>query len=78
MFSIVKPLSINAPNNAVPKAVENTMNAVVNAFILPIYLTPYISAHVEEPKILPNPLDMPTKPKKNMPKLLAYYKTKQP
>ena len=64
MFSIVKPLSIKTPNTAVPKAVENTMKAVVNAFILPIYLTPYISAHVDDPKILPNPLDTPIKPKK--------------
>ena len=38
--SIVKPLSINNPNKAVPKAVENTINAVVNALIDPIYFTP--------------------------------------
>ena len=61
---MLKPLSINIPNTAVPKAVENTMKAVVSAFMLPIYLTPYISAHVDDPKILPNPLDIPTKPKK--------------
>ncbi len=38
--SIVKPLSINNPNKAVPKAVENTINAVVNALIDPMYFTP--------------------------------------
>ena len=38
--SIVKPLSINNPNKAVPKAVENTINAVVNALIDPSYFTP--------------------------------------
>ena len=64
IFSIVKPLSIKIPNTAVPKAVEKTMKAVVSAFMLPMYLTPYISAHVEDPKIFPNPLDMPIKPKK--------------
>ena len=61
---MVKPLSIRIPNTAVPIAVEKTINAVVSAFMLPIYLTPYISAHVDDPKILPNPLDMPIKPKK--------------
>ena len=64
IFSIVKPLSIKIPNTTVPKAVENTMKAVVSAFMLPIYLTPYISAHVDDPKILPNPLDIPIKPRK--------------
>ena len=64
IFSIVKPLSIKIPNTAVPKAVENTIKAVVNAFMLPIYFTPYISAHVDEPKILPKPLDIPIKPRK--------------
>ena len=62
--SIEKPKSISTPNKAVPNAVEKTINAVVNALIDPIYLTPYISAQVEEPKTLANPLDMPTKPKK--------------
>tara|TARA_Y100000768_G_scaffold353918_1_gene306585 strand:+ start:308 stop:559 length:252 start_codon:yes stop_codon:yes gene_type:complete len=38
--SIEKPLSIKKPNRAVPNAVENTIKAVVNAFIDPIYLTP--------------------------------------
>ena len=38
--SIEKPLSIKIPNNAVPNAVANTIRAVVNAFIDPIYLTP--------------------------------------
>ena len=64
MFSIVKPLSIKTPNIAVPKAVENTIKAVVNAFILPMYLTPYNSAQVEDPSIFPKPLEIPTKPKK--------------
>ena len=40
MFSIVKPLSIKVPNNAVPKAVANTIKAVVKALIDPIYFTP--------------------------------------
>ena len=61
---MVNPLSINNPNTAVPKAVEKTINAVVNALIEPINLTPYISAQVEEPRTLANPLDTPTKPKK--------------
>ena len=61
---MVNPLSINNPNIAVPKAVEKTINAVVNALIEPINLTPYISAQVEEPRTLANPLDTPTKPKK--------------
>ena len=64
IFSMVNPLSINNPNIAVPKAVEKTINAVVNALIEPINLTPYISAQVEEPRTLANPLDTPTKPKK--------------
>ena len=64
MFSTVKPLSIKIPNTAVPIAVENTIKEVVNAFMLPIYLTPYISAQVDEPKTLPNPLEIPIKPKK--------------
>ena len=38
--SILKPLSINNPNKAVPKAVENTINAVVSALIDPMYFTP--------------------------------------
>ena len=38
--SIKYPLSIKIPNNAVPKAVENTIKAVVKALIDPIYLTP--------------------------------------
>ena len=63
IFSIEKPLSINIPNKAVPKAVEKTINAVVKALMDPMYFTPYISAHVEEPKTLANPLDIPIKPK---------------
>ena len=38
--SIENPLSIKKPNRAVPNAVENTIKAVVSAFIDPIYLTP--------------------------------------
>ena len=34
------PLSISIPKNAVPKAVEKTIRAVVRAFIDPIYFTP--------------------------------------
>ena len=64
IFSIEKPLSIIKPNKAVPKAVENTINAVVKALIDPMNLTPYISAQVEEPSTLANPFEIPTKPKK--------------
>ena len=60
----VKPVSIKYPNKAVPKAVANTINAVVKALIDPRYLTPYNSAQVEDPNIFANPLDIPTKPKK--------------
>ena len=35
-----KPLSIRKPNKAVPKAVEKTIKAVVNALIDPINFTP--------------------------------------
>ena len=56
-------MSINKPKTAVPKAVEKTIKAVVKALIEPINLTPYISAQVEEPRTLANPLDMPIKPK---------------
>ena len=64
IFSIVKSLSINKPKTAVPKAVEKTMNAVVRAFMLPIYFTPYISAQVEEPRIFAKPFETPIKPRK--------------
>ena len=37
---IEKPRSINIPNKAVPKAVENTIKDVVKALILPINFTP--------------------------------------
>ena len=59
----VKPISIKYPNKAVPKAVANTINAVVKALIDPRYLTPYSSAQVDDPSILAKPLDIPTKPK---------------
>ena len=59
----VKPISIKYPNKAVPKAVANTINAVVKALMEPRYLTPYNSAQVEDPKILLNPFDIPTNPK---------------
>ena len=64
IFSIEKPLSIIKPNTAVPKAVENTINAVVKAFMDPINFTPYISAQVDDPSTLANPFEMPTKPRK--------------
>ena len=64
IFSIEKPLSIIKPNTAVPKAVENTIKAVVKAFIDPINFTPYISAQVDDPSTLANPFEIPTKPKK--------------
>ena len=40
IFSMEKPLSIKKPNNAVPKAVAKTINAVVKALIDPMCLTP--------------------------------------
>ena len=52
------------PNTAVPKAVENTINAVVKALIDPMNLTPYISAQVDEPSTFANPFEIPNKPKK--------------
>ena len=61
---MVNPLSINKPKTAVPNAVEKTINAVVKAFMLPIYFTPYISAQVEEPSIFAKPLDTPINPRK--------------
>ena len=61
--SIEKSKSIKTPNNAVPKAVDNTINAVVRALIDPMCFTPYISAHVEEPRTFANPFDIPIKPK---------------
>ena len=64
IFSIEKPLSIIKPNTAVPKAVENTIKAVVKAFIEPINFTPYISAQVDEPSTLAKPFEIPTKPRK--------------
>ena len=64
IFSIEKPRSIKIPKKAVPKAVENTINAVVKALIDPIYLTPYISAQVEDPRTFAKPLEIPIKPKK--------------
>ena len=64
IFSIEKPLSIIKPNTAVPKAVENTIKAVVNALIAPMNFTPYMSAQVDDPNTLANPFEIPTKPKK--------------
>ena len=61
--SIENPISIKKPNKAVPKAVANTINAVVRAFIDPMYLTPYISAQVEEPRTFARPLVRPSSPK---------------
>ena len=58
-----KPISIKYPNKAVPKAVAKTINAVVKALIDPRYLTPYNSAHVDDPKIFAKPLEIPTNPK---------------
>ena len=40
IISIVNPLSIKNPNNAVPNAVANTIKAVVKALIEPMYFTP--------------------------------------
>ena len=61
--SIEKLLSIKIPKSAVPNAVENTINAVVSALMEPIYLTPYISAQVAEPKTFAKPFEIPIKPK---------------
>ena len=63
MLSIDKPLSIKIPNNAVPKAVENTIKAVVRALMDPIYFTPYISAQVDDPRTLQSPFVIPINPK---------------
>ena len=62
--SIENSKSIISPKKAVPNAVENTINAVVSAFMDPINLTPYNSAHVEEPKTLAKPFDTPISPRK--------------
>ena len=62
--SIVKSKSIINPKKAVPNAVENTINAVVNALIDPINYTPYNSAHVDEPKTFAKPFDTPINPRK--------------
>ena len=66
--SIEKPLSIKMPNTAVPKAVAKTIKAVVRALMEPMYLTPYISAQVDDPSTLHSPfavsythLTLPTK-----------------
>ena len=59
----VKPISIKYPNKAVPKAVANTISAVVSALIDPRYFTPYNSAQVEDPNIFANPFEIPTNPK---------------
>ena len=61
--SIEKPLSIRIPNKAVPKAVANTIRAVVRALIEPICFTPYISAQVDEPSTFANPFEIPIKPR---------------
>ena len=62
--SIENPISMRIPNNAVPKAVEKTINAVVRALIEPIYFTPYISAQVDDPRTFDNPFEIPSSPKK--------------
>ena len=62
--SIEKPTSIKTPNNAVPKAVEKTINAVVRALIDPIYFTPYISAQVDEPRTFASPFEIPINPRR--------------
>tara|TARA_B100000700_G_C14922767_1_gene797861 strand:+ start:709 stop:1059 length:351 start_codon:yes stop_codon:yes gene_type:complete len=62
--SIVNPKSIKTPKRAVPNAVEKTINAVVRALIEPMYFTPYISAHVADPRTFAKPLEIPIKPRK--------------
>ena len=59
-----KSKSIINPKKAVPNAVENTIKAVDSALIDPINLTPYNSAHVDEPRTLANPFDTPISPRK--------------
>ena len=44
------------PNIAVPLAVAKTIKDVDKALMLPINFTPYISAHVEDPKTFANHL----------------------
>ena len=61
--SIEKPSSIKNPNKAVPNAVANTIRAVVNALIDPIYFTPYISAQVEDPSTFAKPFEIPINPR---------------
>ena len=61
--SIEKPLSIKMPNTAVPKAVAKTIKAVVRALMEPMYLTPYISAQVDDPSTLQSPFVIPINPK---------------
>ena len=63
IISIVKPLSIIMPKTAVPNAVAKTISEVVKAFMLPIYLTPYISAQVDEPRTFDNPFEIPIRDK---------------
>ena len=49
MSSIEKPISIRKPNRAVPNAVENTINAVVKAFMDPISVSyTHLRAHETE------------------------------
>jgi len=62
--SIENPTSIRIPYKAVPKAVEKTINAVVSALMDPIYFTPYISAHVDDPRTFAKPFEIPIKPRK--------------
>ena len=63
IISIEISLSISKPKTAVPNAVEKTMRAVVNAFMLPMCFTPYISAQVDVPRTFAKALETPIKPK---------------
>ena len=60
---MVYPESIKIPKTAVPVAVESTISPEVKALMLPIYFTPYISAHVDEPSTFAKPFVMPIKPR---------------
>ena len=62
LFSCKKDRII--PNNEVPMAVEKNIREVVSAFIEPMYLTPYISAHMEDPKTFAKPFEIPIRLKK--------------
>ena len=60
---MVYPKSIKIPKIAVPVAVANTISPEVKALMPPMCFTPYISAQVDDPSMLANPFEIPTKPR---------------